>query len=197
MVNSRNFQNGKIYKIWNLFDDDIYVGSTVQSLCRRMALHRSDIRRNVSRCPAIYNKMLEFGSDNFFIELIEEHPCDNIEQLHKREGHYIRLIGTLNRKISGRTHKDYQIEKAEHYLEYRQEHKEDKKEYDKTYRENNVDRKRENDKLYRESHKDEVKEKKYKPYECKCGGKYTQCHKAEHERSNRHKQYLNSLSEHT
>jgi hypothetical protein len=33
--------------------------------------------------------------------------CENKEQLNKREGQIIREIGTLNKRIAGRTNKEY------------------------------------------------------------------------------------------
>ena len=51
--------------------------------------------------------MLKEGVENFYIELIEEYPCDNLEQLRKRERHYIREMGTLNKFIAGRTKSEY------------------------------------------------------------------------------------------
>ena len=37
--------------------------------------------------------MRELGVENVYIELLEECPCDNVEQLRKREGELIRQIG--------------------------------------------------------------------------------------------------------
>ena len=34
--------------------------------------------------------MRELGVENFYIELIENFPCDTVEELRAREGHYIR-----------------------------------------------------------------------------------------------------------
>ena len=63
--------------------------------------------------------MRELGKDNFFIELIEEYPeCQNIEQLRKREGHYIReLKASLNQLIAGRSQKEYNKDNAEYISE--------------------------------------------------------------------------------
>ena len=44
MLMSDRYMNGKIYKIFNSTDDEIYVGSTVQRLCERMAKHRASIK---------------------------------------------------------------------------------------------------------------------------------------------------------
>ena len=77
--------------------------------------------------------------------------------------------------------------------EFREAHKEEKKEYDKVYRENNKEKKRENDRLYRENNKDYLKIQKGLKFECECGGRYTNCHKQEHMRSNKHQEYLKTL----
>ena len=39
------YSKGKIYKILNTIDDEIYVGSTCETLSQRMARHRSDMKR--------------------------------------------------------------------------------------------------------------------------------------------------------
>ncbi len=36
---------------------------------------------------------------NWYIELYENYPCNNREELCKREGEIIRLIGTLNSNV--------------------------------------------------------------------------------------------------
>jgi hypothetical protein len=35
-----NFNNGKIYKLWSPQGDDIYIGSTVNSLAKRKGEHK-------------------------------------------------------------------------------------------------------------------------------------------------------------
>ena len=105
--NSKDYKNGKIYCIRNNIDDDIYVGSTTQRLSKRMAKHREDAKHKDKMHRNLYVKMLEHGLEHFYIELIEDCPCETLEQLLKSEGHYIRKMGTLNHKIAGRTGKEY------------------------------------------------------------------------------------------
>ena len=124
----KDYKNGKIYCVRNNITDDIYVGSTTQPLSKRMAKHRQDSRREIKMHRPFYLKVNELGIENFYIELIEECPCESLEQLRKREGHYIRKMGTLNQHIAGRTFKEW--------LEH---NKENKKQYDKEYREQNKD----------------------------------------------------------
>ena len=100
------YQNGKIYTIRCRYDDNlIYVGSTIQKLCMRMAGHRRD-----ETCSLYQYVKGDFK--NWYIELYEDYPCDNKNILEKREGEIIRLIGTINKSIAGRTRKEYN---KEHY----------------------------------------------------------------------------------
>ena len=96
------YQNSKIYAIRNTIDNDIYIGSTTTSLCQRMTKHRSAAKTRPSM-QKVTAKMNELGVDNFYIELIENFPCENVELLRKREGELIRELATLNAKIEGRT----------------------------------------------------------------------------------------------
>ena len=89
---SRNYQNGKIYCIWNYIDDDIYVGSTTQPLSKRMAWHRQSTRKESKKHYKIYQKMNEIGIDNFYIELYVKYSCDSKEELFRKEGEIIREL---------------------------------------------------------------------------------------------------------
>ena len=53
-----DYAKGKIYKILNTIDDEMYVGSTVETLGQRMAKHRSDMKR---RQYKLYNHMNKLG----------------------------------------------------------------------------------------------------------------------------------------
>ena len=106
----RDYKNGKIYCLRNYINNEIYIGSTCQSLSKRMAYHRQDsIKQNRQRI-LIYKTMTELGRDNFYIELIEEYPCENLSQLTRREGELTReLKASLNQKIAGRTPEECKI----------------------------------------------------------------------------------------
>ena len=115
-----DYKNGKIYCIRNNINDEVYVGSTTQSLSKRMVKHRSDAKcRN--KDLTIYKTMNELGIDNFYIELIEEHPCENKEQLGKKESEFIRQKGILNMQIQSRTKKEWHEEHKEHLQKMRKE----------------------------------------------------------------------------
>ena len=111
---SRKYENGKIYCIRNWVDDDIYVGSTTQALSKRFQKHK-DILTTFKKDRKLYSKMNELGIDKFYIELYEEYPCNNVEQLRRREGEIIRnLKPVLNKQIEGRTLGEWIEDNKEH-----------------------------------------------------------------------------------
>ena len=118
-MESKSYRNGKIYCIRNTIDDEVYVGSTCQLLSKRMAVHRRDMT-GYKKNRKLYSKMNELGKDTFYIELIEDYPCDNVAQLTRREGQLIREIGTLNHAIAGRTKKEWGKDNEEHLKEKKQ-----------------------------------------------------------------------------
>ena len=85
MIQSRkDYKNGKIYCIRNNIDDDIYVGSTTQPLSKRMAKHREAAKHKDKMHSVFYAKVNEIGIEHFYIELIEDCPCETLEQFKKK-----------------------------------------------------------------------------------------------------------------
>jgi hypothetical protein len=115
-----DYSRGKIYTIRNRNDKSkIYVGSTIEPLCRRLAKHK-----HKSKSHGHYILYIEVNNDwdNWYIELYENYPCDSKEELLKREGEVIREIGTLNNKIAGRDLKQYYIDNIDKIKKYKQEY---------------------------------------------------------------------------
>lgn len=160
-----DYKNGKVYVIRNTENDSVYVGSTTQPLSRRMAGHRGDVDRRITK---LYNMMNEIGIDKFYIELIENYPCNNKEELFVREGYFIREYDSFkngyNGRIEGRSTKEYREDnkekRKENWKTYYENNKEKIKEYNKEYCENNKDKIKEKKKEYRENNKDKIKEYK-------------------------------------
>ena len=99
----------------------------------------------------------EFGTDNCKIELIEEYPCENLEQLIKKEGEYIKkTIDCVNKCVVGRSSK-----------EYHEEHKDNIKEWKTQYYEANKDNIKEYKKQYYKANEEKMKEQKKEWYESK------------------------------
>jgi len=154
-----DYENAKIYKLWSPEGDDIYIGSTTQKLCVRKAKHKNANHNCTSKI--LYEKYTDIR-----IELLECFPCDNKEELTKKEGEYIRNNNCVNKFIAGRTKK-----------EWREKNKEKIKDYYKEYRENN---------------KSKIKEHKSQKYTCECGKTITIDVKARHERTDYHCNWLKS-----
>ena len=99
-----NFANAKIYAIRSHQTEQIYVGSTTQTLAQRFAKHKCS-----KTCSS--RQILVF--DDVYIELIENYSCADKNELNRREGHMIRTMDCINKYIAGRT-------KAEHYQDNKQ-----------------------------------------------------------------------------
>jgi hypothetical protein len=140
-----NYRDGKIYCVRNYMDGEVYVGSTTQPLSKRMGQHRRKSKTHDSL--QLYQHIRDYGAENFYIELFESFPCDNNEQLRKREGEVIRGVGTLNKRIEGRTMK-----------EWYEDNKQRMKEYGKVYREKNKDELMQYHKQYYEANRDKLNE---------------------------------------
>ena len=210
-----DYQKGKIYKLWSPQGNEIYIGSTVNSLAKRLGQHNSS--------RACSSKYLFENYDVVKIELIEEYPCNNKMELAKKEGEHIRSNKCLNRCIAGRPQKEYQKEynkkwyennkehrqeyfkkwsqdnkehreeyskkwhenNKEHEQEYRAANKEHIQEYLKKYNENNKERIKKYKKEYNENNKEKLNEK----FNCECGGKYIQGNKERHFKTEKHKKF--------
>ncbi len=123
----------------------------------------------------------EYGVENCKIELIENYPCDNKEELLKREGHHIASVDCVNRCVSGRTPK-----------EYYEEFKEERRQLFKNWYEKNKEEQLERGKKYRDEHKEELDEKARQEINCECGQVYRKSSKHSHFKTQRHQQYLQS-----
>lgn len=181
-----NYQQGKIYTIRCRTDDTlIYVGSTIQPLCERFAGHKRSSRNEKQKNTLIY-RTINGDWDNWYIELYELYPCSCKNELERKEGEVIRLIGNLNTNITGRTvkewreiHKEELAEKYKLYREankekfaerhklYYEANKEELAEHSKAYYEANKEEKLEYQKIYREVHKEKLAEYKRQYYQRK------------------------------
>ena len=171
-----NYQDGKIYTIRNYADNEmVYVGSTTQTLSRRLAKHRTDCKRGSS--ISLYSHIENNDWTGWYIELYEVYPCDNRTELDKREGEVIRDIGTINKCIAGRTYKEWREENTVKIREYQKKwceenadkikemtkkYRENNKDKIKNYREDNADKIKEKNKNYQKNNADKIKERKKK-----------------------------------
>ena len=155
-----DYKQGKIYKLWSPQGEEIYIGSTTQSLAKRKSGHKE-----MNCC----SKLLFEKYDDVRIELIEQYPCENKMELNRREGEHIRNNNCINRYIAGRTIKEYREDNKEKIKEYEKEWYEDNKEKikqnDKEWYENNKEKILEQHKEYYENHKEKILEHNKEYYE--------------------------------
>jgi hypothetical protein len=156
-----DYSKGKIYTIKCKTDDTkVYVGSTVNTLSKRFAGHKYDSK---SQNRKLYQEVNN-DWDNWNIELYEEFPCNCKKELYKREGEVIRLIGTLNMQVEGRTQKEWRDDNAERIKENHKKHYEDNaeriKKNVKQYRINNAEIVKERKKQYYDDNAEKIKEYK-------------------------------------
>lgn len=99
-----DFQNGKIYAIRSHQTDQVYIGSTTQTLTQRFAVHKSHYIKNCSTCTS----SILFQYDDVYIDLIELFPCSTRVEMDRREGEIIKSTpNCVNRHIAGRTRQEY------------------------------------------------------------------------------------------
>jgi hypothetical protein len=98
-----SYENGKIYIIKSRTSKLVYIGSTCQTLRKRFAAHKSDYRRGITISSS---RLIELG--DAYIELLEEFPCDDREDLNGAEGQWMSIYPTcVNIRVAGRTPTEY------------------------------------------------------------------------------------------
>jgi hypothetical protein len=134
-----------IYKIVNQTTGLIYIGSTINSLNKRLSGHIMNYKKiksgaNVSKITSY--KVLHGG--DYYIELIKMIETDNRKEVLREEGNIIKQLKeqynhlVVNKVIAGRTEKEYCKDMSEHRTktatEYNIKNAEKYKEYQRQYR---------------------------------------------------------------
>ena len=130
------YQQGKIYKITDIAYTKTYYGSTIQELSLRMINHINQFKTQKNKNLGSFDMFEEFGMENCKIELVELYPCNSRIELEKREGCYIKYNECVNKRIAGRSRKEYYDDNNEMITMKRKERSQKKKRcyYSKKYR---------------------------------------------------------------
>ena len=181
-----DYKNGKIYAIRSHQTEDIYIGSTTTKLTKRFHYHKNDFKRwkNGERNYVTSYELMKY--DDAYIELLQGYSCDSKMELHKREGEFIRSINCMNKRIAGRTDKEYREDNKNKIKEQTKEWRENNKDKIKEYYQDNNDKIKEYTKEYYQGHKDKLNHK----YNCECGGKYTHQNKSQHLKTKKHLNHI-------
>jgi hypothetical protein len=156
-----DYKNGKIYKIVNDKLGLTYYGSTTQILSQRMGGHIVAKKRfDNGKCPNMTSFQLLDGNQKIY--LVEKYPCNDKNELERRERYYIENNDCVNKCIPSRTNKEYRIDNKDKIKQYQKEYdknnKDKKKEYMKEYQKDNKDKRKEYDKEYYIDNKDKKKQ---------------------------------------
>lgn len=151
-----DYQLGKIYAIRSPSTDKFYIGSTTQKLSKRFGGHKTELKNRKNK---LCNSRTILEKGDAYIELIEAYPCNNKEELKRREGELQRLHKELcvNKQIAGRTKQEYygdNIEKIKEYVrDWSSNNKEKVNEYRKKWRDENKEKIAEIQRRYRANKK--------------------------------------------
>mgnify|MGYP003649628179 CR=1 len=164
-----DYSKSKIYKIVCNITGETYYGSTVQPIKLRMNNHKHSTN---GRWPKAH-QIIERG--DYLYEVIEECPCENIEQLKYKERFWIENNDCVNinrpiitKEEHAKLKADWYIKNKEHCnnknKEYREENKEKISEYNKIRRSDPVYKQtaKEANKKWRDDNKERVAENKRK-----------------------------------
>jgi hypothetical protein len=168
----RDYSKGLIYKLQhNTINDLVYIGSTI-NFTRRKHCHKSSCNNENDNTLKYTTMRANGGWDSFRMVVVKLYPCNSKRELDVEEERYrVELQASLN---SNRCHiTDEEIVKYQ-------------KKYQKNHYEANREAILENQKKYNEANKDKLNEK----FKCDCGGKFTLQNKAIHEKTKKHKQFL-------
>jgi len=115
-----DYKNGKIYMLeptCEYDEGDVYYGHTTSTLVKRLSEHKC--KSNPTSSKYLIEK---YGRDNIKIVLMELYPCSCKDELKAVEAKYQRENKCVNKRIEGRTPKEYRQDNCEKISEYKKEH---------------------------------------------------------------------------
>ena len=158
---ARDYSLGKIYKVVDTETNECYVGSTVMPLCKRLSCHKT---RGATTGAHKHFSQAEVGWHRARIVLVEEYPCDNVDQLRAREEHHRVALGTTLNCV--RAHAGLpegapkpSEDKKGYNAVYRATHAEERREYDAAYYSDNKEQVLARAAVYYSDNKEQVRER--------------------------------------
>jgi mRNA-degrading endonuclease YafQ of YafQ-DinJ toxin-antitoxin module len=165
-----DYSLGKIYKIVDNTNQDVYIGSTCQpTLAQRLSQHKKDYKKYLEDKHGYTSSYKIFENGDYTIVLLESVNCESKDQLFQRERYYQDLIPNINKKKNARTDDEKQMVRIAS---------------DKRYYENNKEKRLETTKKWKEANDESI--------ECDCGCVYKRYNQSIHLKSKKHKKYLNT-----
>tara|TARA_R110000803_G_scaffold11436_9_gene34145 strand:+ start:2080 stop:2640 length:561 start_codon:yes stop_codon:yes gene_type:complete len=177
-----NYLNGKVYKIVDNTNGNIYIGSTAEpTLARRLAGHVGAYNRKVKTGKGSNCKSYEIMKNgDYRIVLIDTCPCHSKDELNSREQEHMDQNDCVNQIKAHRT----PAQLKEYQKQYRVDNQDKHKAYDKSYREEHLEKKNQYMNNWRKDNETKLREydKRRSAYQISWGGD---------KRTNNHNNLLN------
>lgn len=202
-----DYSQGKLYQIICHVTGKRYVGSTCKTLSERLNGHNYSKRKWETYGTGNYcssYEVLEHG--DYYIELIENFPCETKLELLKRERYWTNQIECVNKHTQQGLKLEIGLKEYNKYnhAKYRLKHSEEINEKSRNYYHNNKEKISIKNKTYKNINKEHVKQIHLKSYLknrtkqqakrsakvlCDCGTMYAHSHRSDHIKSKLHLEY--------
>ena len=186
-ISMSDYSKGQIYKVCDVGMNMCYIGSTVDKLYNRMAKHRNHYKKYLEgkhNYIHLFRLFDEYGVYNCKIYWIEDYPCNSKKELEAREGHHILITDCVNKRIEGRSKKQWEEDNRERLKQQKKEYNNERREEKKTY-----------DKIRYENQKEELLKKQSEygkiKMECECGSIFRRADRSKHLKTLKHQQFIN------
>ena len=193
-----DYLNGKIYKIVDNTNGNLYIGSTTQSLTQRLAGHVRSYNFSLTHEKEYLTSFEIIKNGDYEIILIENVECENREQLRREERKHIELNICVNKNIPNQSKKEYNIKHKDEINEsrkiYYSKNFDQIKERKQEYRKQNIDSVKEYEKDYRDRNQERIKERNSQIIICECGVEVSYKCLARHKQRKQHQTYLAELN---
>ena len=193
---------GRIYKIISSETGNIYVGSTIQLLSKRLNSHKSDYKSYLKGEQHYCSSFEIVKYVDARIVLLHEELFDSVADLRRLEGEYIlQTANCINKCIAGRSNiessRNYRLNNPDKAREskdkYRSNHREQIQQQNKEYRDANRERINNTNKEYYLANKERIDGWRNAITQCSvCGKGYKNANKSKHLKSVFH---ISSLSQ--
>ena len=114
-----DYSKGKIYKIVDNTNNNVYIGSTCEpTLAHRLAQHKKDYLKYLRGVRGLTASYLILENNNYDIVLLEACNVNSKDELFQRERYYQDLIPNINLQKNARTpveNKQVQKESQKNY----------------------------------------------------------------------------------
>ena len=153
---------GRIYKITDNTNDNVYIGSTTKEILQRLKQHESDYKSYLNGKFHVITSFKILENNDYDIELIEEIEFNNKAELFTRETYYINSTNNVVNKnkpnsfnsIGQKAYsKQYHQANKAQTKQYQQANKEHIKAYQQAYNKANKDK----IKAYYKTNKEHIK----------------------------------------